>query len=78
MKPQAKPLIPRTERGCYFCQNAIGDIDYKNITLVRRFLSSYHKIIPRRRSGVCMTHQHKLALAVKRARIMALLPFVPK
>lgn len=63
---------------CYFCQNNIKEIDYKDIELLRRLLSISVKILPRRRSGACAKHQRKLALAIKRARFMALLPFVRK
>ncbi|MBU0649344.1 30S ribosomal protein S18 [Patescibacteria group bacterium] len=65
-------------RPCYFCVNNADDIDYKDTQLLRRFISSYAKIVPRKRSGVCAKHQRRLAQAIKRARIMALLPFVPK
>lgn len=64
------------ERHCYFCQNSINEIDYKDVELLRRFVSASVKILSRKRSGVCAKHQRKVALAVKRARIMALLPFV--
>ena len=63
---------------CFFCVNNIAEIDYKNINLLRRFISSYSKIVSRKRSGVCSKHQRQLANAIKRARIMALLPFVTK
>ena len=63
---------------CYFCANNITDIDYKETTLLRRFISSYMKIVPKRRSGVCSKHQRKLAMSIKRARFMAMLPYVPK
>lgn len=66
------------ERYCYFCVNAARDIDYKQSQLLQRFTSSYGKIVPRRRSGVCVKHQRKLSQAIKRARFMALLPFVNK
>ncbi|MFA5047411.1 MAG: 30S ribosomal protein S18 [Patescibacteria group bacterium] len=66
------------DRYCHFCVNNIKEIDYKNINLLRRFTSSYSKIVPRKRSGVCNKHQRKLSQAIKRARIMALLPFVTK
>ena len=64
------------KRECYFCMNINQEIDYKEPQLLRRFISSYGKIAPRRRSGVCARHQRKLAIAIKKARIMALLPFV--
>jgi len=66
------------DRYCYFCVNNVNRIDYKNQQLLRRFISSYSKIVPRKRSGVCSKHQRQLAQAIKRARIMAILPFVTK
>ena len=67
-----------TKRYCHFCMNSLKDVDYKNIQLLQRFLSSYGKIVPRKRSGVCAKHQRKLATAIKRGRFMALLPFSSK
>lgn len=66
----------KRERQCYFCRANIQEIDYKDTQMLRRYLSSFGKIVPRRRSGVCAWHQRKLANAIKRARISALLPFV--
>lgn len=63
-------------RYCHFCVTGASDIDYKDVTTLRRFTSSYAKIVPKRKSGVCAKHQRKLSQAIKRARIMALLPFV--
>jgi small subunit ribosomal protein S18 len=60
---------------CYFCQENIEIIDYKNAELLRQFLSGQKKILPPRRTGVCSKHQRGLAHAIKRARFMALLPF---
>ena len=68
----------KVEKYCFFCVNNIERIDYKNQNLLRRFISSYSKIVPRKRSGVCSKHQRQLAQAIKRARIMAILPFVTK
>jgi small subunit ribosomal protein S18 len=68
----------RKERVCYFCLNNLSDVDYKDVHILRKFLSSFGKIVPRKRSRVCMKHQRQLANAIKRARIMALLPFVQK
>lgn len=76
MKPQA-PQQQKT-RQCYFCYNNIKFIDYKDTQMLRRFLSSFAKIVPRKRSSVCMSHQRELANAIKRARVMALVPFVQK
>jgi small subunit ribosomal protein S18 len=66
----------QNQKHCYFCLNHLDEIDYKDVELLRRFISSYHKILPRRKKGTCAKHQRKLAMAIKRARIMALLPFV--
>jgi len=65
-------------KNCHFCQNNVRDIDYKDTQTLRRFISSYAKIVPRKRSGVCSKHQRKLATAIKRARVMAILPFTNK
>lgn len=74
-KKNANSPVPQ-EKYCYFCVNTIKHLDYKNAQLLRRFTSSYGKIVPRKRSGVCAKHQRVMAQAIKRARIMALLPFV--
>jgi len=66
------------QKHCYFCVNKIDEIDYKDVNLLRRFLSSYHKILPRKKKGTCAKHQRKLAQAIKRARYMALLPYCKK
>lgn len=66
----------RNAKDCFFCVNNVLNIDYKDARLLRRFTSSHAKIAPTRRSGVCNWHQRKLTTAIKRARIMALLPFV--
>ena len=62
-------------KSCYFCQNNIKDIDYKDTFLLRRYSNSLGKILPKRRTGTCDKHQRQLALAIKRARIMGLLMF---
>ncbi|MFA6422498.1 MAG: 30S ribosomal protein S18 [Candidatus Buchananbacteria bacterium] len=74
----SKDNLLQKEKFCFFCVNNLDYIDYKNATLLRRFTSSYSKIVPRKRSNVCSKHQRKLAQSIKRARIMALLPFVTK
>lgn len=65
-----------TPKECFFCANCVHDIDYKDVPLLRRFVSSYGKIAPRHRTGSCALHQRKLALSIKRARVMAMMPFV--
>ena len=61
---------------CYFTKNKITYIDYKDVDLLKRFVSANGKIIPRRVTGTCAKYQRMLATAIKRAREMALLPFV--
>jgi small subunit ribosomal protein S18 len=62
---------------CYFCQKGIANIDYKDIDTLKKFISSQFKILPRRKTFTCAKHQRALCTAIKRARIMALLPFCP-
>ena len=71
-----QPQKPTKKKACHFCVNEIKDIEYQDVTTLRRYISSYGKIAPRKRSGVCSKHQRKLANAIKRARVMALLPFI--
>ncbi len=66
----------RRKKVCRFCVERIDDIDYKNTDMLRAFISERGKIIPRRISGVCSPHQRRLTTAIKRARHVALLPFV--
>ena len=68
----------KTDRPCYYCANNVADVDYKDVQILRRFVSSYMKIAPRRRSGLCAMHQRKVAKAIKQARIAGLMAFVPK
>jgi small subunit ribosomal protein S18 len=63
---------------CFFCSQNIKYIDYKESEFLRRFISSQMKIIDPKHTGVCAKHQRKLAEAIKRARFMALLPYVRK
>lgn len=68
----------KNKRHCYFKANNIQDVDFKDVQTLKKFLSSYGKIRPRRRSGLSARYQRKVATAIKRARIAGLLPFVPK
>jgi len=61
---------------CLFCSDKTIKIDYKNVDLLRRFLTEDGKIRPRRQTGTCAKHQRSLAEAIKRARHIALVPFV--
>jgi small subunit ribosomal protein S18 len=60
---------------CSFCVDKIGQVDYKQYEKLKRFITERGKILPRRISGNCAKHQRQLTRAIKRARIMALLPF---
>lgn len=66
----------RSKKKCGFCAEHVDYLDYKNITMLRRFMSQYGRIVPRYYSGVCLVHQKRLAHAIKLAREMALLPYV--
>lgn len=66
------------EKQCFYCANPDVVIDYKDAATLRRFVSSYMKIAPRRRSGLCAAHQRKVANAIKRARQAGLMAYIPK
>ncbi|MBI5152771.1 30S ribosomal protein S18 [Candidatus Peregrinibacteria bacterium] len=63
-------------RKCKLCANQAAYVDYKNIRLLRGFVTKYAKITPRYYSGTCLKHQKMLASAIKKARIMGMLRFV--
>ena len=65
----------RRKKVCYFCANHIDYIDYKDVELLKRYISEKGKILPRRVTGTCAKHQRTLTVAIKRDRIMGLLPF---
>jgi small subunit ribosomal protein S18 len=67
---------PIKRKSCFFCKDKIEEIDYKNINQLRRYISEKGKIRNRRITGACRRHQRQVAVAVKRAREMALLPYV--
>ncbi len=67
--------IPR-RRVCAFCVDKVEDIDYKDVSRLRKYLSERAKIEPRRKTSTCARHQRGLSVALKRARHMALLPFI--
>ncbi len=62
-------------RVCAFCVDKVEKVDYKDVTLLRRFVSEQGQIDSRRRTGTCARHQRRLTLAIKRARFLALLPY---
>jgi len=61
---------------CQFCVDKSQDIDYKDSAKLRKYISERSKILPRRTTGVCAQHQRQLMIAIKRARQIALLPYV--
>jgi small subunit ribosomal protein S18 len=65
----------RRRKVCRFCEEKIDVIDYKDVRLVSEFIAERGKILPRRLTGTCSTHQRALSEAIKRARNIALLPF---
>ena len=69
------PAGPIKRRACQFCRDHVDEVDYKNANQLRRFVSEKGKIRSRRITGTCRRHQRQVALAVKRAREMALLPY---
>ena len=73
-RPAASTAIKR--RNCFFCKEHVAEIDYKNVNQLRRYVSEKGKIRSRRITGACRRHQVQIAQAVKRAREMALLPYV--
>ena len=69
------PLRRGRPKVCFFCKEKVGYIDYKDTALLRRFVSDRGKIRARRVTGTCARHQRDVALAVKSAREMALMPY---
>jgi small subunit ribosomal protein S18 len=77
--PRKRPGGPAGQvkrRNCFFCKDKVDEIDYKNTSQLRRYISEKGKIRSRRITGACRRHQVQVATAVKRAREMALLPYV--
>ncbi|MBQ7096059.1 MAG: 30S ribosomal protein S18 [Clostridia bacterium] len=71
-KPNRKPR----RKVCAFCMDKVTEIDYKDTAKLRKFISERAKILPRRVTGTCAKHQRQLTSAIKRARVIALLPYV--
>ena len=61
---------------CYFTENNIQHIDYKDTQILGKFINKYGRIVSRKRSGVAAKHQRNLGMAIKRARFMALIPYI--
>ena len=72
----ARPMMRRKKKVCAFCADNVDFIDYKDTQRLRKFVSERAKILPRRISGTCAKHQRQLTVAIKRARHVALLPYI--
>ena len=74
---EGKKFVKRMPRKkvCAFCQNKVANIDYKDVNTLKKYVAEGGKILPRRMTGVCAKHQRVLATAIKRARLVDLLPF---
>jgi len=75
-RPRRRRRIYHRRKVCRFCADSSMVIDYKEPKTLRQFITERGKIIPRRISGTCARHQRSLTMAIKRARTIALLPFV--
>ena len=73
---QQRGTLFRRRKVCKFCADKIDDINYKDVKLIGPFVPERGKILPRRISGTCAMHQRKLQTAIKRARQIALIPYV--
>jgi len=67
-----------SKQTCYFKQNGIKYIDYKDIELIKKFINPHARILSKKKTGVSAEYQKKLAVAIKRARFMALLPYLSR
>lgn len=75
-RPGQAATGPLRRRSCYFCKEQVEEVDYKSVNQLRRYISERGKIRSRRITGACRRHQEQIAVAVKRAREVALLPYV--
>ena len=74
---RGRPRFYARRKICTFCVDKVKHIDYKDVGRLRRFISDRSKMEARRKTGVCSKHQRALSRAIKRARILALIPFSP-
>ena len=76
-KDMQKSFKPRKKKKvCAFCADKIEHIDYKDVPRLKKFVSERSKILPRRITGTCAKHQRQLTVAIKRARHIAILPYI--
>jgi len=76
-KWEGSKYVPK-RKVCSFCSEKIDTVDYKDAAKLRQYISDRGKIEPRRKTGTCARHQRAVAIAVKRARHLALIPYVPE
>ena len=76
MEKPARPIKKGRRKVCQFCVDKVESIDYKDIAKLRKFMSERAKILPKRATGTCAKHQRLLTEAIKRARQVALLPYI--
>ena len=76
MQKQPVRMNRKKKKVCVFCAENAESIDYKDVAKLRKYISERSKILPRRVTGTCAKHQRELTIAIKRARHMALIPFV--
>ena len=69
-------MLRGPRKSCRFCADRVREIDYKELDRIGRYVTDRGKIIPSRLTGTCAKHQRRLTVAIKRARYMALLPYV--
>jgi len=74
--PAKKFKKPAKKKVCSFCVDHAKEIDYKDVARLKRYITEKGKILPRRQTGTCAEHQRALTVAIKRAREMALIPYV--
>ena len=72
----ARPMRGKRKKVCIFCADKVAFIDYKDSNKLRKFISERGKILPRRMMGTCAKHQREVNVAIKRARQVALLPYI--
>lgn len=76
-KSQNKPYkFQKRKRFCKFCAKGIEIVDYKDVDTLKKYINFNNKIMPKKQSGCCTSHQRRVSSAIKRARILALLPFI--
>ena len=75
-RKRTAPAGAGRRKSCFFCKDGVEEVDYKNVNQLRRYISEKGKIRSRRVTGACRRHQRQVAVAIKRAREVALLPYV--